>query len=116
MAEDADRPSAEKDFRDGKHGNRVFWRKNDTQPKRTMGPLPSQEGWGKPRKDKIMSLIVKDFITGEVKMASLSTTQKNGRTLLFPQMIDITDVENVNEIYRLIMEFEINSLRKSGKK
>jgi hypothetical protein len=48
LVEDADRPSAEKDFRDGKHGNRVFWRKNDTQPKRTVGLPPSQEGWEKP--------------------------------------------------------------------
>ena len=81
-----------------------------------MGPPPSQEGWEKPRKDQIMSIIVKDSRTGEVMMASLLTIEKKGRTLLFPQMIDITDVKNDAEIYRLIMNFEMHSLKKSRNK
>ena len=55
-----------------------------------------------------MSMIMTDTKTGKVTMASFSTIRKNGRTLLFPQMIDITDIKNTEEIYKLIMEFEAN--------
>ena len=55
-----------------------------------------------------MSMIVRDSRTGKVKMASILTIQKNGRTLLFPQMIDITDVKDADEIIELIMNFELN--------
>ena len=55
-----------------------------------------------------MSMIVRDSATGKVKMASISTMQKDGRILLFPQMIDITDVDDADKIVELIMEFEEN--------
>jgi len=55
-----------------------------------------------------MSVIYRDSRTGKVSMASLLTIQKNGRTLLFPQMIDVTDAKNIEEIANLIMEHEIN--------
>ena len=55
-----------------------------------------------------MSMIMRDTRTGKVMMASISTIKKNGRTFLFPQMIDITDVKSDDEIYKLIMDFERN--------
>lgn len=55
-----------------------------------------------------MSMIVRDNRTGKVKMAGILTIQKNGRTLLFPQMIDITDLKDADEVVQLIMEFELN--------
>lgn len=41
-------------------------------------------------------------------MVSFSTIQKNGRTLLFPHMIDITDIKNTDDIVELVMEFQRN--------
>ena len=55
-----------------------------------------------------MSMIMRDNKTGKVSMASISTIEKNGRILLFPQMIDITDVQDEEEIVKLIMDFEMN--------
>lgn len=53
-----------------------------------------------------MSMIVRDSRTGEVKMVSFSTIQNNGRTLLFPQMIDVTDAKNADEIITIMTQFE----------
>lgn len=53
-----------------------------------------------------MSMIVRDSRTGKVRMASFSTIQKNGRTLLFPQMIDVTDTKDADEIITIMMKFE----------
>ena len=55
-----------------------------------------------------MSMITRDNVTGEVSLVSISTIEKDGRTLLSPQMIDITDVKNDKEIYDLIMAFQAN--------
>lgn len=52
-----------------------------------------------------MSMIVRDSRTGEVRMASFSTIQKNGQTLLFPQMIDVTDAKDADEIITIMMQF-----------
>ena len=53
-----------------------------------------------------MSMIIRDSRTGEVRMASFSTIQKNGQTLLFPQMIDVTDAKDADEIITIMMQFE----------
>lgn len=53
-----------------------------------------------------MSMIVRDSRTGEVRLASFSTIQKNGRTLLFPQMKDITDIKDADEIIEIITKSE----------
>ena len=53
-----------------------------------------------------MSMIVRDSRTGEVRLASFSTIQKNGRTLLFPQMIDVTDAKDADEIITIMTQFE----------
>jgi len=53
-----------------------------------------------------MSMIVRDSRTGEVRMASFSTIQKDGRTLLFPQMIDVTDAKDADEIITIMTQFE----------
>ena len=53
-----------------------------------------------------MSMIIRDSRTGEVRLVSFSTIQKNGRTLLFPQMIDVTDAKGADEIITIIMQFE----------
>ena len=53
-----------------------------------------------------MSMIVRDSRTGEVKRASFSTIQKNGRTLLFPQMMDITDIRDADEIIEIMIKSE----------
>jgi len=55
-----------------------------------------------------MSVIFRDARTGKVSMASILTIEKNRRTLLYPQMIDITDAKDINEIAELIIEFEKN--------
>ena len=49
-----------------------------------------------------MSTIVRDSRTGKVRLASFSTIQKNGRTLLFPQMTDITDIQDADHIIEII--------------
>ncbi len=53
-----------------------------------------------------MSMIVRDSRTGEVRQVSFSTIQKNGRTLIFPQMMDITDIQDANEIIEIITKSE----------
>ena len=53
-----------------------------------------------------MSMIIRDSRTGEVRLVSFSTIQKNGRTLLFPQMIDVTDAKDADEIITIMMQFE----------
>ena len=83
-----------------------LWQKYDTQSKRTTG-LPTPPGAGNiPDRRLPMSMIVRDSRTGEVKMVSFSTIQNNGRTLLFPQMIDVTDAKNADEIITIMMKFE----------
>ena len=77
-------------------------------PKDNGFSRPRKGAGGIPERSLQMSIIVRDNRTGKVKMASISTIEKDGRTLLFPQMIDITGIEDEDKIIEIIMEFEEN--------
>ncbi len=53
-----------------------------------------------------MSMIIRDGRTGKVKMAIFSTIQKNRRTLLLPQLVDVTNAKDADEIIDIIAQCE----------